>query len=308
MSVTFTSFRPAALSSPVKAALWMVAACAGFAAMNAIVRHVSQTLNPLEVTFFRCLFGMVAMLPFIARGGLTVLRTNQIWLHVARAVLALVAMILWFYGLSLTPLGRATALSFTTPLFASVFAVLFLGEVMRMRRWTATLIGFAGAMIILRPGVEAMTAASLIVLAAASLMACGQILVKYLLRNDSSNTVVFYLVFLLTPVSLIPALFVWETPSWEQLFWLILLGIIATLAHQCFARAFAGADATAVLPFDFTRLPFAAALGYIAFGEIPDLWTWIGAAVIVGSSVYIARRESVMRRRAASAAPPEPAS
>lgn len=306
MSVTFTSFRPASLPSPVKAALWMVAACAGFAAMNAIVRHVTQTLNPLEVTFFRCLFGMMAMLPFIARSGLTVLHTKQIWLHVARAVLALAAMILWFYGLSLTPLGRATALSFTTPLFASVFAVLFLGEVMRMRRWSATLIGFVGAMIILRPGFEAMTGASMIVLAAAGLMAFGQILVKYLLREDSSNTVVFYLVFLLTPVSLIPALFVWETPSGEQFFWLVLLGIVATLAHQCFTRAFAGADATAVLPFDFTRLPFAAALGYVAFGEVPDVWTWIGAAVIVGSSVYIARREAIARRTAVAAIAPDP--
>ena len=287
----------------LKAALWMLLACACFASMNGIVRHVAQELPVLVVVFFRSAFGLIAMLPWLAGSGLASLKPGRPRLHAVRVALAVIAMTAWFYGLKHMPLAEATALSFTTPLFISVAAVVLLGEVMRARRWTATAIGFAGAMIILRPGLVEITDATLAVLLAAMLMAASQILVKLLSRVEHANATVFWLVLLMTPTSLVPALAVWQTPDPGQLAWLAALGAIATIGHQSLARSLRLADATAVYPLDFTRLVFAALIGYLAFAEVPDVWTWIGGAVVMASSVYIAHREARLRRRAQPPAP-----
>lgn len=282
----------------LRGALWMLLACACFSSMNGIVRHLAQDLPTLVIVFFRCLFGLIALLPWLLRPGLASLRASRPALHGVRVVMAFVAMTAWFYGLKLMPLAEATALSFTTPLFATVAAVVFLGEVMRARRWTATLVGFAGAMIILRPGIETLSEATVYVLLAAFLMALSQTIVKLLTRSEHPNATVFWLVFLMTPVSLMPAIMVWQTPNFEQFAWLIGLGVIATLGHQSLARSLGATEATAVYPIDFTRLIFAATIGFLAFDETPDLWTWVGAAVIMTSSVYIAHREARLRRDA----------
>ena len=296
---------PAApLPAVLRGALWMIVACACFSGMNGITRHVVQDLPVYVVVFFRSLFGLLAMLPFLLRPGLASLRPGRPRLHVLRAVIGLAAMGCWFYALRHLPLAEATALSFTMPLFASVAAVLVLGERMRARRWTAVAVGFAGAMIILRPGFAAVSAATLLVLFAALLMAASQTAVKVLSRTEHPNAIVFWLVFLMTPASLVPALFVWRTPGWEQLAWLAALGLVATVAHQCMVRALASTDATAIYPFDFTRLVFAALIGFAAFGEVPDLWTWVGAAVIVSSSLYVAHRESRLRKQDRRNPPP----
>ena len=192
------------------------------------------------------------------------------------------------------PMAQAVALSFTSPLFASVAAVILLGEVMRTRRWSAPLIGVFGTLVVLRPGVEELTIGSVLILTGAFLMAINQVMVKYLSGKDHPNAIVFWLVFLVFPLSAAPAVVMWETPVGIQWLWLIGLGLIATVGHQSMVRAFALADATAVVPFDFMRLPFVAVLGFLAFGEIPDLWTWLGSAIIVSSFVYIAHREAKM--------------
>ena len=286
------------MAPAMRAAAWMLLACACFSSMNGIVRHLGQQELPvLVIVFFRSLFGLLAMLPWLLRPGLASLRPGRPGLHALRVAIGLVAMVAWFYSLSKMPLAEATALSFTTPLFASVAAVLILGEVMRARRWTATLIGFAGAMIILRPGLAEFTLATACVLGAALLMAVSQTLIKLLARVEHPNATVFWLVLMMTPVSLLPALFTWQTPSAEQFAWLAALGVIATLGHQAMARAMRQADATAIYPLDFTRLIFASIIGTLAFDEVPDAWTWAGAAVIVASSVYIAHREAALRRR-----------
>ncbi len=286
----------ARLPDTARGALWMLLACVCFSAMNGVVRHLVQDLPVLMVVFFRSCFGLFAMLPFLLRPGLASLKPARFRWHVVRAVIGLVAMGCWFYALGHMPLAEATALSFTMPLFASVAAVLLLGEVMRARRWSAVIIGFAGAMIILRPGFVAITDATLLVLFSALLMAMNQTVVKMLSRDEHANGIVFWLAFLMTPASLVPALFVWQTPDPAQFAWLAVLGVISTIAHQCMVRALASTDATAVYPFDFTRLIFTALIGFFAFGEVPDLWTWVGAAVIAGSAIYIARREAKLRR------------
>lgn len=275
----------------VRVACWMLFACLCFSIMNGIVRHLGGVIEPIVVVFFRCLFGLVAMAPFLLRSGLGSLHTENPWLHVIRGFVAVIAMGCWFYGLKLMPLAEAVALSFTTPLFSSIAAVILLGEVMRRRRWTATVVGFVGAIIVLRPGLSEFTTGSFLILSAALLMAISQVMVKYLTGKDHPNAIVFWLVFLVLPLSFAPAAVFWQTPVGAEWIWLASLGMIATLAHQSMVRGFALADATAVVPFDFMRLPFVALIGFLAFGEKPDVWTWLGAAVIVSSSVYITHRE-----------------
>jgi drug/metabolite transporter (DMT)-like permease len=191
--------------------------------------------------------------------------------------------------------GDATALSFSAVILTSLGAVVFLKERVGLRRWIAIAIGLAGTLIILRPGVQAVSQGSLMVLLSTMLWSCSLLIVKILSRTDSSVTIVFYSAVYFTPLSLIPALFVWQWPTVEQIALMVVIGVLASVAHLGMAQAFKEADATVVMPLDFTRLIWAAGVGYFVFGEFPDLWTWAGGAVIVASAVYIAYRESAAK-------------
>lgn len=298
------SARFAALSGPTRGAIHMIAAAAGFAVMMAIVRYVSRELHPFEVAFFRNLFGLGFMLPWIARVGRESLATRRIGMHLMRSLLGLAAMLTFFTALSLLPLAEVTALTFTTPLFTTIGAAVILRETVKARRWTATIVGLIGALIILRPGVEALRPEAFIALAAAALMACAFLTVKSLSRTEHPNTIVLMMGLLMTPMSLVPAAFVWTMPGIHLWAWLVGMGLAATIGQVFLTRAFAAADASAVLPFDFSRLVFVAILGYVFFSERPDIWTWVGAGVIVTASAYIAHREARLGRQPAPPHPP----
>ena len=286
------------MSGPVRGALWITLANLCFAAMAGIIRHVSADMHPFQIAFFRAFFGLVLMAPWFLRLGLVSVRSRRVGLHVWRSVVMVAATLTWFTAISLMPIADVTALTFTTPLFATLGAALFLAERVGLRRSAAIGVGFAGAMIILRPGVEALTMPAMAALAAAVFGAVGMLIVKSLSRTESPATIVIYVGLLLTPLSLVPALFFWSAPSLGTLAWLAALGLVANLGHLSFARAMAAADATAVLPFDFLKLFFTAALGFMLFAEVPDVWTWTGAAVIFGATLYTAGRESRAGRMA----------
>lgn len=302
----FTARRLVHLNPSLRGPALMVGACAGFASMMAIVRHVSSAIPPLEAVFFRNFFGTVFVLPWAFYAGWGQLRTGRPAMHALRAVLGFVSMLLLFTAVSLLPLADVTALSFTAPLFATIGAALLLREHVGARRWTATLVGFCGALVILRPGMGTFSGASLVALASAVAIASAQLSVKSLSRTEHPNAIVLIMGLLMTPMSLLPALFVWTWPSWSTFAWLLLLGLVATLGQVCLVRAMQAADASAVMPFDFSRLIFASALGWLAFGEHPGAWTWIGAAIICVATVYIARREATLARPTRAAVPPLP--
>ncbi len=287
----------AALPPPLKGALWMVAGCSLLASINVLVRFLSAELHPFEIAFFRNAGQLAFMLPWLFSRGLVVLRTKRLGAHMVRAVTGLSAMLCWFTALSIMPVAEVTALSFTVPLFATAGAALFLGEKVRLRRWSATGVGLIGTLIILRPGMFEFTGGAGLVLVAAALIAASVLMVKSLSGTDSPNLIAFYMGFFMAPLSLGPALLVWETPTLTTFMWLVLLGGVATAAHLCLNRAFAAADASALMPFDFIRLPVAAGLAYMVFGETADAWTWVGAGVIFGSTFYIARRETRLSLR-----------
>ena len=287
-----------AIPAPVQGALYMTFAAAGFAVMNALIRLAAAELEPLQIAFLRNIFALAFMLPWLARAGLEGLRTRHLKLHIWRGVFGLVGMVCWFTSVALLPLSEAVALNFTVPLFATIAAALILHEVVRARRWTATAIGFLGVLIILRPGFVEFTPSMALPVVAAAFMAITITIVKRLSDSEGVATIVLYQNLVLTILSLVPALFVWHWPSGTV--WLCIVGIggMATLSHLAMTRAYTKADASAVIVFDYTRLPFVAVIAWFLFGETADIWTWVGAAVIAGSSIYIARREAIVAREA----------
>ena len=276
--------------------LLMLAATAVLTCMHASVRHVSDGMHTFEITFFRNLFGLVAILPLALRAGIGSLRSRQPGLQILRSAFGVVAMFTWFYGLSAVPIAQATALSFTAVIFGSIGAALVLGERMGPRRWSAVVAGFAGTLVILRPGVTDVDPAAFIVVLSSICWAGAMLTVKRLSITDSVVCIVTWNSVLLTVLSLPMALSVWVTPSLEQLLWLSLIGILATLGHLAMTGAFKASDAAVVFPVDYMRLLWAAVIGYLAFGEIPDIWTWVGGTIIFASTIYIAYREATLRR------------
>ena len=285
-----------ALPGPIRGGLWMTLACMAFAGMNVIIRQLCFDMHPFQVVFFRNLGGLAFMLPWLVHVGVSALRTEHTRYYLGRSFLAFMSMLLWFHALSLMPLAEATALSFTAPLFATIFAVILLHEVVRGRRWTATIVGFMGAMIILRPGMTDLGLAHALVLGSSALAGVNAILVKQLTRSESANAIVTYMTLYILPMSLVPALFVWVMPPLHTIPLIVALGFLATIGHQAMTRAFVATDTSVVMSFDYGRLPFVALIAWFIYGEVPDMWTWVGAAVIVGASTYIAHREAVHAR------------
>ncbi len=267
-----------------------------YAVMSALIRHMGDSLHPLVIAFYRSLFGLRAVLPLLLRHGTAILKTRRPGLHVLRTLFATVSMFSFFTALTMTPLAKVTALHFTTPVIASFLTVLILKEAVRLRRVLALMAGFTGAMIILRPGAVAFDLGPVLVLITSFLWGMGLVTTKLLTRTDSSLTIALYLGLIGTPIALIPALFVWQVPTFPQLLVLMIIGALGTLSHVSVAHAFSQADATALMPLDFSRLIWASAIGYLAFAEIPDPWTWVGGTVIFVSGLYVAYREDKVRR------------
>ena len=264
--------------------------------MNVLIRVAAQSMHPFEVAFFRCIFGLVLVIPWIVKAGPVLSRRRNGEFYLLRAGVGVVSMVTWFYGITVVPLATATAVNFTAPLFATLAAALILREDVRLRRWSAVVLGFVGVLVIMRPGSERLDANLLILLLSSATAAMNNITVKFLARTEPPGRIVALFMLYLTPLSLIPALFVWQWPDPRSFVALIGLGCLGTVAHLSVARALAAADASACAPFEFARLPFAALIGFLWFSEVTDLWTWVGAAIIAGSSIYVAHREARLAR------------
>jgi drug/metabolite transporter (DMT)-like permease len=280
----------------VSAAVWMIIGSIAFAGMNVVIRQASTDMHTFQLVFFRNLFGLLWMAPWLLSYGAAALRTGRVGFYVFRSSLGLVGMYGSFYAVTHMAMADATALSFTAPLFATVGAVLFLKEKIRLRRTVATLVGFIGVLIVLRPGPETLNPVAFIALIGAAAGAASILVVRSLSRTESANAIVVYMVLFLAPISLPAAIWVWVWPSWTDLGLMVVLGGLGTMGHLAVTRAYAMAEATAVLPYDYLRLPITAAAGYLIFSELLDQWTVIGAAVIAISSIYIARREAKVAR------------
>jgi drug/metabolite transporter (DMT)-like permease len=283
--------------SVLRAMLLMLLSTLLLAVMHAMVRHVGQQLHAFEIAFFRNLFGLLAVLPLFWRVGWRGFATRRPGLHLLRGLTGICAMLGWFYGLTMVPIAPATALSFTAAIFASLGAVVLLGERMRLRRWSAVLIGFIGMLIVLRPGLITIGPGEIAIMFSALCWGLSLVLVKRLSATESTVVIVAWMSVLLTLFSFPAALLVWQWPSLVQLAWLVSIGVLATAGHLAMVGAFQRTETTVLMPLDFTRLLWASAIGYVAFSEIPDIWTWVGGSVIFASAAYISLREAHLARQ-----------
>ena len=253
------------------------------------IRLAGTSLNPVQAAFLRYALGLIVLLPMMARQGWSVFYTRAPLRHAARGGVHGLGVLLWFYAIASLPIAEATALGYTAPIFVTIGAVLFLGERLRAATVFALVSGFVGVLIIVRPGFEHVGTGAIAILCSAPLFACSQLLVKSLVREDSSVTTVLYLSLFATLTMLVPALAVWKTPSVSDLLLLAMAAGFATLSHVLLAQGLKWVDISLVQPADFLRLVWSALFGFMLFGEVPGPWVWVGSAVVVASVTLTAR-------------------
>jgi drug/metabolite transporter (DMT)-like permease len=288
------------ISPTVRGIILAIASGAFFASMHGSVRLLSQDLDAMEIAFFRAFFGFLFFTPLLIRTRLSVLRTRRLPLHLLRGIFNGASLLLWFTALSMVPLGDATALSLMGPLFVALGAMLVLGERVRGPRWTALAIGFAGALIIVRPGFQEVNLGMIFVLVSMLFVTGSKLIAKSLSRTDQPSTIVAYLSLTMMVPSGVALIFVWQTPTIEQLLFMVLIGFLGSCGHLLLTTAYKIADISAVEPVVFARLVWAAIVGWFMFAEFPGLWVWIGGALVVAGSTWLARHEARGRRREAA--------
>ena len=271
---------------------WMLLTGLLFVAVTGVVRHLGTDMNPMQAAFIRYAFGIVLITPVLLRMFAAGARPSRLGLHMLRGVAHGIAVMLWFFAMARIPIAQVTAIGFTTPIFTTMGAVLFLGEVLHARRIAAVVVSFLGTLIILRPGAVSIEPGALAQLAAAPLFACSFLIAKKLTETESSASIVAYMSVFVTLALLVPALLVWRTPTLTELGWLFVTAIFATAGHYTLTRAMQAAELTVLQPFSFLQLVWATLLGFYLFSEVPDVWTLTGGAVIIASVTYIAHREA----------------
>ena len=282
----------------VQGALWMIAGGFAFALMSALIRPASEEMHTFQLVFSRNVFGLLILAPWLVREvDLRVWRSPNRYLHVLRALLFFTAMSCWFTGIPLLPIAEAVALNFSAPIIVTVLAALILGERIRLRRLSAIALGTCGVFIVLRPGFQSVGLGQGLILADAALWACAVILIRTMARIESAHTIVCYMFLLVIPISALPAMWVWVWPS--AMGWLLIIGlaITSTIGHLCITQALVRAEASAVMPFDYVRFIWFALVGWLAFDEVPEPVTLVGAVMIAGSAFYIFRREAELARQ-----------
>ena len=289
------------MSSSIKSGIWMLFASINFALLNTLVKYLSEEYHLSQIIFFRSLFAVLLILPFILKSGIKSLKTKSLKLQLIRCSLAVLAMYLWFYSISKIPLAEATAINFTAPIFGAIFAIFLLKEKIKYRRVIAIFISLIGALIIIRPGLIHFNIYIFITLVASILMGMASVYIKKITLIDHPNAVVFYMPMVLTLVSFFPCVIFWTKPTVFSLILLTSTGLTAFLAHVCITKAFSKSDATFVLVFDYLRLPFTAVLAFILFGEVTSFWVWVGGLIIFLSSIYVAYRETKTSKRESTA-------
>lgn len=295
------------MTSHARAALLMFGSTLFFGTMAVMIRLASETLHTFEIAFFRNFFGMIAALPLLLKHGPGLLRTTQLPRYFIRCAIGVMSMFCGFWAIGNLPLAHAVALSYSTPLFVTIAAVWFLHEQVRARRWTAVVLGFIGVLVIVHPGADGFTAGSLVALSAAVLSGIVAIQIKQLSYTEPADRIVLWTTLLWVPMSLGPALFVWEWPHGIAWLWVVAAGFLGTAGHMLWTRALKLGDVSALTPISFMQLPLVAVLGYLLFDENLDRWTVLGAGIVFVANAYIAHREAQLSRRAATTAPVEAA-
>jgi drug/metabolite transporter (DMT)-like permease len=291
----------------VQGALWLVSGGFIFTSTSVMIRLLSAEIESVQTAFFRAVLSVVLLLPMIAAGRVKPWQSKRIAGHFWRTAMGTASMVLGFYAVSMLPLADATAIAFSQPLFSVLVAASIAGEKVRWRRWSATVIGFAGVIVMVRPGAGSLQLGALVALANAASVAVSIFLVKRLSNSEAPLMILTQFAIFSTLLLAVPAILVWRWPDlWG---WLLAVGVAlsATVGQYFWVQAFKTGEMSAVAPFEYLRLPFAVFVGWLIWGEMPEVWTYLGAAIVIGSALYIAHREAQLgrqRRRAAFAPTP----
>jgi drug/metabolite transporter (DMT)-like permease len=294
-----------ALPPNLRGILWVGMSGVLFALLNVFTLIPAQHLNSYVMAFMRYLAGTLILMPLILRIGVQrAMHSHRKTLHISRGAIHACGMFLWFAALPITGLAELTALGFTGPIFITIGAALFLGEDVRFRRWAAVLVGFGGAMIIVRPGFSEIGLGAICILVSTPIFSASNLISKALARTEGAETIVIWqhltIVLFAAPV----ALWFWQTPNWTDLLWFVAAGFCGTAGHICQQRGYQLADITLLQPIGFLSLLWNTMFGYFLFTQQPDIWTFVGAAVIFASALYISHREAVRRAKVKSAVGP----
>jgi drug/metabolite transporter (DMT)-like permease len=268
-----------------------------FAIMAIFIRFAGDDAHTTVIVCMRNVLSLLILLPFIMKDGVKAFKTDRMGRHVMRSAIGIISMHMWFYSLLVMPVSEAVALSFTTPIFVTILAMLFLGERAGIRRWSAIIIGFVGTLVILRPEAGNISQGAYLVLVSSFLMAVVSILVKTLTKTDNIVLIVFYMALFMAIFAAPGAWYFWEPFGWETLGYMAGIAVSSTFAHLFLAKAYTKAEMVVLMPFDFSRLIFVSLFAFIFFNEWIDWWTVLGALIIVASTAYIAHREAVLNRK-----------
>lgn len=278
-----------------RALIWSALAGLSFSILNAVARQLSLALDPMQAQFLRYLFGLVVLLPFVLRGGVAGWRAcwpRSMRGQFLRGAAHTVGLVLWFLSLPHLPLADTTAIGFTGPIFVMIGAYLFLREPMRWERWLATVIGFAGVLIVVAPTLSGSGGFwHLVMLASAPVFAASFLLTKALTRHETAGVIVLWQAISVTLFSLPMALVTWQWPTPGQWLGFLFAGVLGSFGHYCLTRSFAGADISATQSLKFLDLIWAALLGWLIFADLPTQSTLIGGAVICAATLWVAHRE-----------------
>ncbi|MFN3744919.1 MAG: DMT family transporter [Hyphomicrobiaceae bacterium] len=268
--------------------------CAGFnsSLLHLGVRYVSPELPSIQIVFLRALFTLLLTAPFVFQPGKIAWRTNNLPLQTLRGAVGVASMWVWYFALANMPLADAGVLSFTTPIFITVGAALYFREPVGAVRASAVVLGLAGAAVVLKPGFETVSIAAIAAIGSSLLWAISLLIAKDLARFDSSITISFYQPLMIAPIAGLAAIPVWIAPSGDA--WLVLLGMgaVAAIGNYCYVQALRMTDASTLMPADYVRLLWMVMWGFIFFSEVPGWSTWLGAALIVGSTFYVTWRQA----------------
>jgi drug/metabolite transporter (DMT)-like permease len=276
----------------IAAVLLMLGAGFSSSLLHLGVRYVGPELPTIEIVFLRAIFTLIATAQFVFRPGKVAWRTNNLSLQVLRGVVGVGSMWMWYYALANMPLADAGVLSFTTPIFITIGAALYFREPVGLVRGGAVVIGLIGAVVVLKPGVEVVSLAAIAAVVSSILWALSLLMAKQLSHYDSTITISFYQPLLVAPIAAVATIPVWVMPSGPVWLALVAMGIVAAIGNYAFVQALRMTDASTLMPADYMRLLWMVMWGFFVFGEIPGWSTWLGAALIVGSTFYVTWRES----------------
>lgn len=282
-----------ALSGNVRGSIIILIASLVSVIMSSLIKHVGQTIPVIEILFFRQVLVLMIISPVIFRNRATVFKSSIYGMHFLRATLSIFAMYLGFSAVVNMPLAEVTAISFARILFTTILAIIFLNEVIGIRRWSSIVIGFIGVLVVIRPDPDNINIYALMAVVSALFVSAVQIILRKISQIDKPSTILVFHSVSITLVMSVPTYFQWVMPSLHELIFIAMIGALMSLMQWMFIQALKVGEAAAIVPMEYVRLLYAGVIGIVFFAETPTVWTLTGAGIIVASTLYTMHRNTL---------------